>query len=285
MMNSVFFDHATIDRWINEDAPFLDLTSHMLGIGAADAYIEFTIRHEGVAACTEEVNRILTHCGAQSIESKASGTQVQASEVLLRGHGPAHAVLRAWKVGQNLLEYSCGVARQAARMYQKIQQHDPSMALLTTRKHAPGLRALALKSTICAGALPHRLGLSETVLVFPQHIALLGGWEALKKQLVTQKAGFAEKKVVIEAQNQEEALLAIEAGADVVQFDKATPAELQAWLPALRQQWPQGVFLAAGGIKLDNIEGYAQTGVDALVTSALHYAPPADIGVHIYPDA
>ena len=283
MMSSVFFDNATIDRWINEDAPLLDLTSHMLGLGAAHAHIEFKIRHEGVAACTEEVSRILAHCGAGTLEIKASGTPVQAGELLIRGEGPAHSVLRAWKLSQNILEYSCGVARQAARMYQTIQQHNPNMALLTTRKHAPGLRALALKSTLCVGALPHRLGLSETILIFPQHIELLGGWEALKNKITAQKAGFAEKKIVIEAENQTQALLAIEAGADVVQFDKATPNQLREWLPMLRQHWPKAIFLAAGGIKPENVEDYARTGVNALVTSALHYAPPADIGVNIYP--
>lgn len=282
MMSSVFFDHATIDRWITEDADLLDLTSHMLGLGATPAHIEFKIRHKGVAACTEEVSRILAHCGARTVKIKASGTPVQTGELLIHGEGPAHSVLRAWKVSQNLLEYSCGVARQAAQMYQIIQQHNPSMALLTTRKHAPGLRALALKSTLCVGALPHRLGLSETILIFPQHIELLGGWEVLKNKITVQKAGFAEKKIVIEVTNPTQASLAIKAGADVVQFDKATPNQLREWLPKLREHWPNGVFLAAGGIKLDNVADYAQTGVNALVTSALHHAPPADIGVNIY---
>ena len=148
------------------------------------------------------------------------------------------------------------------------------MALLTTRKHAPGLRGIALKATLSAGALPHRLSLSETILIFPQHIALLGGWEVLKEKIKQKKSGFAEKKIVIEADTLEQAYLAIAAGADVVQFDKVQPKQLIEWVPQLRQDWTQGVILAAGGIKLENIAQYAQTQVDGLVTSALHYAPP-----------
>lgn len=68
-----------------------------------------------------------------------------------------------------------------------------------------------------------------------------------------------------------------------MQFDKIKPEKLQQWVPKLRKNWPQGVFLAAGGIKLNNIAQYAQTPVDGLVTSALHYAAPADIGVNIQP--
>lgn len=283
MMNSVFFDHATIDRWINEDAALVDLTSHMLEIGAPIATVEFVIRHDGIAACTEEVGRIIEHCGAQVIECIPSGSKVTAKDVLISAKGPAHAILRAWKVGQNLLEYACGVARLCGEIKNIIDMHNPNMALLTTRKHAPGLRSIALKATLSAGALPHRLSLSETILVFPQHVALLGGWKALEIKIKEKKSGFAEKKIVIEVDTFEQAKQAIEAGADVLQFDKVQPKELNDWIPQLRKNWPNGIFLAAGGIKLNNIEAYAKTPVDGLVTSALHYAPPADIGVFIAP--
>lgn len=87
-------------------------------------------------------------------------------------------------------------------------------------------------------------------------------------------AGFAEKKIVIEADTLEQAYLAIAAGAEVLQFDKVQPKQLMEWVSQLRQDWPKGVILAVGGIKLENIAQYAQTQVDGLVTSALHYAPP-----------
>lgn len=282
-MNSVFFDYAAIDHWINEDAALLDLTSHILDVGSSDATIDFVIRHDGIAACTEEVQRIIQHCGAQSSNCIPSGTIVKAGDILVSGAGPAHALLRAWKVGQNLLEYACGVATLCGDMKAIINSHDSKIALLTTRKHAPGLRGIALKATLSAGALPHRLSLSETILIFPQHIALLGGWEALKAKIQVKKSGFTEKKIVIEANNLDQAYRAIEAGADVLQFDKATPEQLQEWLPQLRKNWPHGLFLAAGGISLKNVARYAQTSVDGIVTSALHYASPADIGVNIQP--
>lgn len=235
MMNSVFFDHATIDRWINEDAALVDLTSHMLEIGASIASVDFIIRHDGIAACTEEVERIIEHCGAQVLDYIPSGSKVTAGNVLVSAKGPAHAILRAWKVGQNLLEYACGVARLCGEIKAIIDMHNPDIALLTTRKHAPGLRGIALKATLSAGALPHRLSLSETILVFPQHIAMLGGWEALKIKIKEKKSGFAEKKIVIEADTLEQAKKAIEAGADVLQFDKVEPESLYNWIPKLRE--------------------------------------------------
>lgn len=280
-MCSVFFDEATIDRWISEDAPLLDLTSHMLSLHAQKTSMSFTLRETGLAACTEEAQRIIERCGATVEQRINSGTEVAANTVLLTATGPAHALLRAWKVTQNLLEYACGVASLSHQMKTAMAAVNPTMALLTTRKHAPGIKALALKATLSAGALPHRLGLSETILIFPQHIELLGGWDTLSQQLQQQKSGFAEKKIVIEVNTLKQAYQAIAAGADVLQFDKISPFLLDIWLPELRLHWPEGVFLAAGGINLQNVLSYAKCDVNGLVTSALHYAAPADIGVNI----
>ena len=282
-MNSVFFDNATIDAWIAEDAPLLDLTTHLLAIGGQPTRMSFTVRGESVAACTEEAARIVQHCGGQVQQCLASGTRVSAGDVLMTATGDAASLLRAWKVAQNLLEYACGVAGATARMVQAVQAAAPGVAVLTTRKHAPGLRRIALKATLSGGAFPHRLSVGETVLVFPQHRALLGDWDALQARLATAAPALAEKKCVIEAHTLDEALRAAQAGADVVQFDKASADQLRQWCLLLRQQYPHLALLAAGGVNGHNAADYATTGVDALVTSSLHHAPPADIGVQVAP--
>ena len=282
-MNSVFFDHATIDAWIAEDAPLLDLTTHLLAIGSLPARMDFTVRCDAVAACTEEAARVVQHCGGQVQQFLPSGTLAAAGAVLLTATGNAASLLRGWKVAQNLLEYACGVAGATARMVEAVQAAAPGVVVLTTRKHAPGLRHIALKATLSGGAFPHRLSVGETVLVFPQHRALLGDWDALQARLAAVAPAMAEKKCVIEAHSLEEALRAAQAGADVVQFDKASPAQLRQWCPLLRRQYPGLALLAAGGVNAHNAADYAATGVDALVTSSLHHAPPADIGVQVVP--
>ncbi len=288
LVSSVFFDHATIDAWIAEDAGYLDLTVHLLGLGAQPACIAFTLRGAGVAACTEEAARVLQHCGAQLLRLRPSGTSVPAGGELLAASGPAASVLRAWKVVQNLLETACGIASATAAMVAAVQATAPGVALLTTRKSAPGLRRIALKATLCGGAHPHRLGVGETVLVFAQHRALLGDapsghWPALAQRLARMAPALAEKLCVIEVTSLEEAWLAAQAGAQVLQFDKVAPPQLRAWGPQLRARYPQLRLLAAGGIHLGNVADYAASGVDALVSSSPHHAPPADVAVQVLP--
>ena len=163
-MSSVFFDHATIDAWIAEDAPLVDLTTHLLAVGDGQARMRFTVRGEAVAACTEEAARIVRHCGGQVETLLPSGTPVAAGDVLLAATGDAAGLLRAWKVAQNLLEYACGVAGATARMVRAVQAAAPGVAVLTTRKHAPGLRRIALKATLSGGAFPHRRMLHLSII-------------------------------------------------------------------------------------------------------------------------
>lgn len=286
--HSVFFDQASIDAWIAEDAPLLDLTTHLLAVGDHPARIEWRVRGASVAACTEEAARVVQTCGGQVQQTAISGSALADGALLLAATGHAGGLLRAWKVVQNLLEYACGVAHATQCMVRAAQGVNPRVAVLTTRKHAPGLRRIALKATLSGGAFPHRLGLGETVLVFGQHRALLegegeGGWPQLAARLAQIAPALAEKKCVVEAHSLEQALHAEAAGADVVQFDKVAPEALREWCAVLRARHPGLGLLAAGGIQTGNAAAYAASGVDALVTSSLHHAPPADVSVCVAP--
>lgn len=281
----VLFGTDELDGWLHEDIGYFDLTSAVLEIGDRPARIAWKARGSVVAACTEEIVRLLAQRQVVQIRHAASGTVLQAGDVLIEAEGPAQALLDVWKVGQNLLEYACGVATRTHDLMRAVHAVDPRVGVLTTRKHPPGLRRVAIKATRAGGAWPHRLGLSETVVVFPQHRALLpeGGWASIRETLTRNAPGLAEKKIVIEAATLEEAELAVQAGADVIQFDKVMPEQLAPWCTHLRNRWPHLKILAAGGIRHDNVTGYAASGVDALVTSSLYYGAPADIGVTLAP--
>lgn len=278
---TVFFEQSQIDQWIGEDASYLDLTSHMLGLHKQNTTLRYVVREHIRVAGTEEVAEIVRSCGGQTQHYTPSGVAALPGQTVLLAQGSAQSLLRAWKVGQNLLEFACGIATLTQQVVQAVQTVNASVAVLTTRKHAPGVRKLALKATLWGGAMPHRLGLGETILIFPQHRALMGGWEEVGRAIAQHKYALCEKKIVIEAADLSEAYSAAQAGADVVQFDKIPPETLMQIVPALRKAHPTLTILAAGGIHAGNAAAYAATGVNALVTSSLHYAKPADIGVQV----
>ncbi len=276
----IFFTTQDIEAWIAEDAPLLDLTGHLLGIGAQAAQLSVRARQPVCAALSEEAGRLFTLLGAEVIEQAPSGARLAAGATLLVVRGRADALHRGWKVAMNLLEHACGVATCTAQMVERARAV-ADIPLLATRKHPPGMKKILIKAILAGGAQPHRLGLSETVLIFENHVRLLGGRERLPQLVAAMRAQACEKKIFVECDTLEQARQAVAAGADGVQFDKAPAQALAAWCADIAAHTPEIVCLAAGGIRLDNIQEYARSGAHGLVLSAVYHAPPADLEVTI----
>ena len=279
----VFFEQPLIDHWINEDAPLVDLTSELAGIDATPARITFRARHATRVSGTEEAAQIIQRLGGEVIDLRASGEDAEQGELLLAAHGPARALHRAWKVSLNLLEYACGIATRGRDMLAEARRANPEIMLFTTRKHPPGVKKVVTKAIRAGGLWPHRLGLSETVLAFDQHLNFVGGLEGFLERVRANRAAVAEKKVLVEVEDLDQALMAARAGVDGIQFDKLPVDELTENVQRLRRDHSGLTLLAAGGIREDNVADYAATGVDGLVLSSVYYVPPADIGVTLEP--
>lgn len=274
-----YVSEESIERLIREDAPFFDLTTHLLGIEDAPGEMCFVPRGDTVAAGVEEARRVLARLGAAVTQARRDGEAVRAGEPLLTAHGSAGALHMAWRLTAGLLETACGIAGRTARLRAAIRAVSPQVELLTTRKSFPGGRELCAAAALAGGALPHRLGLSETVLIFDNHAAFLGGMHAVADRLPALKRAACDKRVVVEAKTEEEALLLAQAGADGLQIDKMPPERLAALVRQLRAAVPSLLIIGAGGVNLENAAAYAATGVDALSTSWVYFGAPADIRV------
>ena len=277
----VYIADETIDRFIKEDVPYIDLTTTLLGIGKEQGRIEFSAREDGVLAGSEEVLRIFQKLDIKTVKYLESGAALKKGEVIIAGEGKAENLHMAWKVCQNILEYCCGIASRTRQLLDKAREGNPSIEVVATRKIFPGTKELSLKSIMAGGAYPHRLGLSETILIFRQHSNFMGGQEGLVQKMAEIKKTACEKKVIVEVEGFNEAVRMASAGADGIQFDKVSPAELKEWVEKIRETYPGIILIAAGGINQGNACEYAKTGIDAIVTAAVYFGKPADIKVVI----
>lgn len=280
----IFISDRTIEEFIQEDVPYLDLTTQALGIGDRPGKMTFTTRDRTMLCCTEEAGRILHRTGAHVTSMLATGETVDGGVTFLVAEGRAGALHLGWKAAQNLLEYACGVATQTAQLVKLAREVNPNIMVYTTRKHVPGTKPVAVKAILAGGAYPHRLGLSETVLIFEQHLNFTDGIEGLISQLSGLKQKVKEKKAIVEVKEISQAIELVSAGVDGIQFDKVDASAIAAAIHTLKSIDPAIVTLAAGGIHEGNIQDYAVTAVDGLVLSAPYYAKPADIKVEIVPD-
>lgn len=274
-----------IARLIHEDVPYFDLTTLGLGIGQQTGTLAFYTRHPTVVCGTEEAAQVLETCGAEVTEVVASSTELAAHRLILQATGNAEALHIGWRIALNLMEYSSGIATRTAEFVQAVHAISPKTAVVTTRKVFPGTRAMMMKAIVAGGALPHRLGLSETLLVFPQHTVFLGGFSGLLERLAAFRQRFQEHKVTVEVDTVEDAWKLAAVGIDIIQLDKVPLPQLTEFVPALRQRYPTVQLAAAGGITRENVEAYAALELDLLVTSALYFGKPADIAAKMHPQS
>lgn len=230
-----------------------------------------------VVAGIEEAARMFELCGADSRVVVGTGDYVNAGSVLLEASGSAGALHAAWKVAQTFVEIWSGVATAARLLTVKATSVDPSVKIACTRKNVPGTKAIAVKAVRAGGAIPHRLGLSETVLVFAEHRIFLKEELIVTFQRLRDEA--PEKKLIIEVSTQEDALMAASIGFDVIQTERFSPESVQFLSKKTSAMRPRPLIAAAAGINPDNVVAYVQAGADIIVTSWPYTARPADVKV------
>jgi len=268
-------DHA-LEQLLAEDVPYGDLTTESLGIGPRGGRIRFHTRDPMIVCGTEEAVRMFQLCGAEAELKTPSGAEAAPETLLLEARGRADALHRGWKTAQTLMEWCGGIASSAAAIVAAARRGDPDAMVAGTRKNVPGNRRLAVKAFKAGGAVMHRNGLSETLLIFAEHRLFLDD-EAPAETLARLRQRCPEKRVVVEVGSPEEA--PIWADTDVLQLEKFSPEQVAETVAALRARGSQAVIGAAGGVNASNAEDYARAGARLLVTTAPHLAPPRDVQV------
>lgn len=275
-----------IDELLAEDLTGLDLTTEILGIGDRPGRIDYFTRQGCVLAGASVAARLMERLGARVRELSPDGTGLRAGAVFMTATGTAAQLHMGWRTALSVCDHLSGVATATRAMVEAAQAVNPDCQILTTRKGMPGTRDLLTLAVRAGGAWPHRLGLSETVLVFAQHTVFLGGPAGLLERLARIRARCVEKKLFVEAGPQEALALAHGVNGscvvDGIQLDKIPPDELGPLVQELRAIDPRLVLIATGSITEENAGVYAATGVDGLATTAPLNARPIDMGVRMH---
>ncbi len=274
----MYFTNEDIDRLINEDMTLFDLTKELLEIDSPGK-IEFFTRNDGVVSCNDLIEMLSDRLNLKVTFKEKDGRFVSSGSKIFEAKG--ENVLILWKVAQNIYEYAMSVSTYVYKMKEIAKKHNPHMEILTTRKVIPFTKKIALKAVMDGGGWPHRVTTTETILVFENYINLYGGWDKFFDDFERLKKRAVEKKWVVECKDLETAKKLVEIGVDVIQLDKVS-SETAKKVADLAK--PENIrVLAAGGVRLENIEEYAKSGVDGVVTTAPYFAKGADIKVIVSP--
>jgi molybdenum transport protein len=270
------FPDSFVESLLLEDLYLYDATCHALGLSDQPAEVRALAREAGVAAGVEVAARLFQLVGATVVAHATDGQALAPGEAILTARGPAGRLHGAYKIAQNVLEHSGGVASRARLMVERARSVSAA-EVLVTRKNFPGAKRLSLAAALAGGAQVHRAGLTETILIFGEHSQFLGGLEGLAKALPALREKCPEKKIAVEVANPAEAELAAKAGAEIVQCEKFSESDLKAAVAAVKAVNPAVKVVAAGGVNGDNAAAVAATGVDGLVTSWPFFGKPKDV--------
>ena len=279
----IYFTESDIDRLIEDDLPAGDMTTFLLNLAGKKGSISLIARNEMIACCTEEAVRLYKKVGLDVSFFVPSGTRLQPGDKLIEAHGDASAIHVIWRTGSAMIEFASGIAGRTDQLITAAKKENPSISVAGTRKHPPFVKKMALKALMAGGGVPHRTGLSDTILIFREHLLFTGGYEHLPDVIRSVKEKMKERKIVVEAHSMDEALIAAKSGADAVQMDKSAQDIFTECAEKCRAINPNICMIAAGAINDTNAGIYAKAGADVLVTSWMYFAPPADIKAEILP--
>ncbi len=269
-----------IDRLIADDVGHGDLTTRLAGFGATPASITFHARDPLILSGIEEAARIFEHLGAAVTFQERPGLTAAPGSLLLEAKGPAGILHAGWKAGQVVVEWASGVATATNRIVEAARTAAPDIRVATTRKTVPFTKKLAVKAVLAGGGDVHRLGLSQSVMLFAEHRLFLGEPSDFVAMIATVRRHAPEQSIMIEVATVTEALAAAEAHADVIQLEKFSPDDVRRVVEGITRR-PDGrpIIAAAGGVNAQNAATYAASGADVLVTSSPYYARPTDVQV------
>src|SRR5215831_3702194 len=224
-------------------------------------------------------------------EAAAKGT------VLLHLEGKARAILTGERTALNFLGRLSGIATLVHQFVEKME--GTRAKIRDTRKTTPGLRLLEKYAVKAGGGTSHRIGLYDAILLKENHIALAGGVKAALDQANAYAALHAKPgaltayeeavppraidtvlPIQIEVRDQRELREALAAGAESVLLDNMSPGEAGECVSLARSLQPECMVEISGGITLENVRAYAETGSDFLSSGSLtHSAPAANVSL------
>ncbi|QPH91948.1 ModD protein [Campylobacter concisus] len=269
---------AEILDYINEDLPYFDLTTSLQNIDK-NASLEIYSRDEICVSCVDVAASVARLLGCES-EIFVQNSQIcKAGDVIIKIYGGYEDVHKAWKLAQVALEYASAIATYTNKMAKAAKSVNKKCEVLATRKSFPFAKKFCVKAVLEGGGGMHRLGLSDSVLFFKNHIKAYASFDEFISHLPEFKAKMVERKICIEAEILEEASKLLKAKCDVVQCDKFSPELIQNVLALRDEISPNTMVLAAGGVNLANAKEFANA--DAIVTSAMYSKGVADISARL----
>ena len=282
---------AIIENALLEDRATRDATSYACIDPNQRAWATILAKQECILAGLGCAPRILdvyaaldgavtSHYEVTSHPSMFDGVRVHKDQQIAVIRHNARVILSCERVILNFLQRMSGVATMTRKFVDAVE--GTRVRVLDTRKTVPGLRVIDKYAVRCGGGQNHRLDLSDGVLIKNNHIALAGGAGPALERAHRNRRG--RQPIEVEVRSLDELRQVLEYGAETILLDHLSVDDVRKAVE-ICAQLPQRIAVeCAGGITLENIRAYADTGVDFISVGALTQSSVAvDMSLRVMP--
>jgi nicotinate-nucleotide pyrophosphorylase (carboxylating) len=207
------------------------------------------------------------------------GDFVPSNRQMAKISGYSIEILSRERVILNLIQRLSGIATLTSKFVEIARPYN--VKILDTRKTTPGLRLFEKYAVRCGGGYNHRLDLSSGILIKDNHISAAG---SISKAIKKAFESCYPMKIEVEVDNLQQILEALETGVDGFLLDNMNPDTIIKAVKMIRA-YPGGndIFIeASGGINLNNLQSYVDTGINAISSGSLtHSAKSSNIHMEI----
>jgi len=264
-LSNLLIDEA-LRGWLMEDVGRGDRTTSSLALDGIPGAAQWCCKSEGVVAGLSVAARVfhILSTDTSFVPLVHDGTGCDRHQVIAEIEGSLEVLLVGERVALNLAMHLSGIATLTRQYVEKIS--DLPAQLVDTRKTIPGLRLLEKYATHVGGALNHRMGLDDAVMIKDNHIAAVGSiGEAIAR--VRAHAPYP-LSIEVETESLEQVAEAIEHRADIIMLDNMALEEMQQAVAMIRAASDRTKIEASGNVTLQTIRAVAETGVDYVSSSA-----------------
>lgn len=265
--------------FLQEDVGKGDITTDSIISADQDSKAEIICKTDGALVCgLEEAALIFELCGCKSKSLVRDGAKVRKGKKVMTVSGKTRSILKAERTALNMMMRMSGIATETSKLAAQARP----VKIMATRKTAPGLRYFDKKAVVLGGGLAHRMRLDDMVLIKDNHLEAGGSAENCIR-LARQNVG-SEIKIECEARNQQEAISAIKAGADIVMLDNFTPPQAAKTIKDITKFGlrKKSKIEISGGVNYSNIRRYARAGPDYISMGYITHSPKAvDLSLEI----
>ena len=272
-MKPLYTQHTTLpetyikdcfNNFLNEDKVDLDLSTQFSVSQTTTTTAHFISEEKLIFVGTPIINSIFKGCDINIIVKE--GQLCQAGTVIAHIHGSAQLILSYERIILNLIQRLSGVASLTAQYVQKLNCSD--IKILDTRKTTPGIRLFEKYAVTIGGGYNHRLDLYHGIMLKDNHLFLMNN---LNKTLDKIKKSHPTTKIQIEIDYFEQLIKYIKSDTlvDAILLDNMNRTDTIKCVQYIKETLPQCFIESSGGINLNNINNYVETGIHAISIGAL----------------